>query len=315
MILIISEKFDIATENIISELSIRKANFKLICGEDFLENKFIFDINNEELFMNQHKLPTFNIALYRRWINANYKFSDNINENFYLRREFEELASNFIINLNVKKWINTPPFIRSYPTKALQLKIAKECNLKIPNTIITNNSFSTQKFLEEQKNNIISKNLSDVYTYIENEEIYGTYTTSVSEKDIKMQKEIFFPSLFQNNINKDIEIRIFYFMEKFYSYAIFSSNNSKTEIDYRLYDFNHPNRIMKYILPKNIKANIKRLMKKLNLDTGSIDLIKDLSGNYYFLEVNPQGQFGGMKEYGLDIEKNITEYLIQNDII
>ncbi|KGT08242.1 hypothetical protein NV63_17670 [Elizabethkingia anophelis] len=59
MILIISEKFDIATENIISELSIRKANFKLICGEDFLENKFIFDINNEELFMNQHKLPTF----------------------------------------------------------------------------------------------------------------------------------------------------------------------------------------------------------------------------------------------------------------
>ncbi len=56
-------------------------------------------------------------------------------------------------------------------------------------------------------------------------------------------------------------------------------------------------------------------MKKLNLDTGSIDLIKDLSGNYYFLEVNPQGQFGGMKEYGLDIEKNIAEYLIQNDII
>jgi len=33
-------------------------------------------------------------------------------------------------------------------------------------------------------------------------------------------------------------------------------------------------------------------MKALNLESGSIDLILDKSGNIYFLEINPVGQFG-----------------------
>jgi glutathione synthase/RimK-type ligase-like ATP-grasp enzyme len=32
-------------------------------------------------------------------------------------------------------------------------------------------------------------------------------------------------------------------------------------------------------------------MKELQLDTGSIDMIKCTDGKYYFLEVNPVGQY------------------------
>lgn len=69
---------------------------------------------------------------------------------------------------------------------------------------------------------------------------------------------------------------------------------------------------MKYELPDELKLKIDNFMKDLNLHTGSIDLIKT-KDSYVFLEVNPQGMFGGLENYGLNIEEDISDYLIKND--
>ncbi|KAF2516652.1 ATP-grasp domain-containing protein [Flavobacterium foetidum] len=75
--------------------------------------------------------------------------------------------------------------------------------------------------------------------------------------------------------------------------AIFSQSNPQTRLDFRAYDWDNPNRFIPYQLPEHIEAKIEMLMKNLNLNTGSIDLIKSsTNGDYYFLEVNPSGQFG-----------------------
>ncbi|AZA82972.1 hypothetical protein C1637_17475 [Chryseobacterium lactis] len=313
MILILSEKFDVPTKNVVSELKVQNADYQIICGADLLEKSFSIDIKKNLLYLNNKKIGNFNIVWYRRWLYSLFEFSNNAKEHEYLKREFGELSSNFMFNLSTKKWLNIPPFINPYPSKACQLKEARKCGLKIPNTMVTNNSSALKKFYLENKQNIISKNLSDPYFFKKNEEQYATYTTHVEKDDIESGKPLFFPSLFQNNIDKNIEIRAFYFLGQFYSYAIFSSNNVQTNIDYRIYDYNHPNRIMKYELPKHLKMKLTYLMEKLNLHTGSIDIIKNKNEDFYFLEVNPQGQFGGLKEYGLNIEKDIANYLIEND--
>lgn len=46
-----------------------------------------------------------------------------------------------------------------------------------------------------------------------------------------------------------------------------------------------------YILPRAIELKINRFMKKMNLDTGSIDMIVTPELEYVFLEVNPVGQY------------------------
>ena len=94
--------------------------------------------------------------------------------------------------------------------------------------------------------------------------------------------------------------------------AIFSSKNQKTKTDFRNYDLVNPNRYIPYVLPKNITQKLANLMNDLNLSTGSIDMIRDSSGRYIFLEVNPIGQFGMVsKPCNYNLEKLVAQVLIK----
>lgn len=312
MILILSEDFDKPTERVISKLKEKKANYFVIYGSDFINKKISINITDKIIKYEDKILKDIEITWFRRWINRKYEFSDNVNENNYLKEEFHEYSANFMNYLPTKKWLNTPPYIKTYPTKSLQLKTARDCGLYIPNTLVTNNKDSLKTFFKEKSGNIITKNLSNPFTFVKEGINYASYTTIVDKKDIDSQSLIFFPSIFQENIQKEIELRVFYFHRRFYTYAIFSSKNKQTSIDFRVYDHDKPNKIMKYELPTEIKDRLTNFMEKLDLHTGSIDLIKSGS-KYIFLEVNCQGMFGGMENYGLNIEEDIANYLIEKD--
>ena len=75
----------------------------------------------------------------------------------------------------------------------------------------------------------------------------------------------------------------------------------------------NPNRYEPYNLPKKVEIKLKVLMEQLGLNTGSIDMIKALDDNYYFLEVNPSGQFGmTAMPCNYPLYEKIAEYLIKN---
>lgn len=105
-----------------------------------------------------------------------------------------------------------------------------------------------------------------------------------------------------------------FFEKKFYSMVIFSQNNEKTKVDFRNYDREKPNKVGPYKLPKNIESKLIKLMETIGLNTGSIDLVKGLDGDYYFLEVNPSGQFG-MTSFpcNYNLHKKVANYLITNN--
>jgi glutathione synthase/RimK-type ligase-like ATP-grasp enzyme len=118
-------------------------------------------------------------------------------------------------------------------------------------------------------------------------------------------------SAFQEEIQKKYEIRVFYFFGKIYSMAIFSQNDSQTKTDFRIYNISKPNRNVPYSLPISVASKVKHLMKKLGLETGSIDLIKSINDEYIFLEVNPVGQFGMVsKPCNYNLEYIIAKKLI-----
>ena len=313
MILILTESFDQPTQTVKSFLDDRNADYKVIYGTDMLQKNFSISINENKIEFDNEVLENVNIVWYRRWLDSKYRFSNDSEENVYLKNEFDELSSNFMLSIPTKKWLNIPPYINQYPTKAKQLKRAKECGLTIPQTRILNNKATLQNFYKENGENIITKCLYNPYVYSKDNEIYLTYTSKVEDSDVDLQKNLFFPSLFQKNIIKNIELRIFYLMGEFYTYAIFSSQNQQTSVDFRIYDHNYPNRLMRYELPAEIKDKLKYFMQSFDLHTGSVDMIVDENGTFYFLEVNPQGQFGGMSDLGLHIEKDIANYLIKNN--
>src|SRR5690606_41647080 len=52
------------------------------------------------------------------------------------------------------------------------------------------------------------------------------------------------------------------------------------------------NRTVAFNLPSDIENKLTKLMNVLSLNFGSIDMIVSKNREYYFLEVNPVGQFG-----------------------
>ena len=136
-------------------------------------------------------------------------------------------------------------------------------------------------------------------------------TELLSKNRKKYIPDTFPPSFFQKCIEKEYEIRTFFIENDYYSMAIFSQNDEQTKIDFRNYNESKPNKFIPYILPEDIKSKLIELMKCINLNCGSIDLIVGKDGNYYFLEVNPVGQYDMVSvPCNYNLHKKIAEYLI-----
>lgn len=67
-------------------------------------------------------------------------------------------------------------------------------------------------------------------------------------------------------------------------------------------------------LPDDLTAKIYKLMEQKGINFGSLDFMKGVDGKYYFLEINPVGQFLGLSTLlNLELEKLIAEKLIEKD--
>jgi ATP-GRASP peptide maturase of grasp-with-spasm system len=219
--------------------------------------------------------------------------------------ETNAISSYLFYRLNNIKWLSQPS--DKLKNKLVQQLVAESLGLLTPQTSVLNNQNHIDLAFKEKST--ITKLIDCSFSFNKNNSIFQSYT-SVVEK-LYPQRDIF-PSLIQKEIKKQFEIRVFYIEEEIYSAAIFSQQNKQTSTDFRHYDYASPNRIIPYELPDGIRQKITALMKKLNMNTGSIDLIVDTKDDIYFLEVNPFGQFGNIsKECNYFLEKLVAENLMK----
>ncbi|MFT5823470.1 MAG: ATP-GRASP peptide maturase of grasp-with-spasm system [Crocinitomix sp.] len=224
---------------------------------------------------------------------TNYKFQSEVNITFensinsHLKFEEDTLRAYFWHFLEERS-LNKPS--DNELNKYIALETCKKFGILIPESIITSDKQRLLEFLNEYDEIITKNGTQGLSTGYKGNVFYGL-TTKVTKRDIDTMGETFFPSFFQQMIQKSFELRVFYIEGDFYASAIFSQSDEKTKIDFRNYNGKKPNRTPPYELPTELKKNLNSLMIELNLNCGSIDLLVDLSGNYYFLEVNPIGQF------------------------
>ena len=234
-------------------------------------------------------------------------FYSGLNLFEFMEREWEVLNQFFLQNLaNKKRSLSHPK--NTNINKLQQLLAAHKAGLKIPYTLVS----TKKEQLLKDHHTMITKALYDPTTFKIEDITYKTYTAKLPAPLKKSLDNTVFPSYIQEELDKAYELRVFYLAGKCYSLAIFSQSNKKTRVDFRAYDRQRPNRMVPYQLPGDIEEKINLLMNMLQLNTGSIDLVVTKNGAYYFLEVNPRGQFG-MISYPCNyrIEKEIARFLMQ----
>jgi len=197
--------------------------------------------------------------------------------------------------------------------KIFALDCAKKSGLKIPDTLITNSKEQLVNFFNKNTR-VISKPITNNIDFkIEKKVSFMNYTEEVTKEDLNNLNDFFYPTLFQEYIEKNYEIRVFVLKDKCYSMAIFSQLDEQTKMDFRIYNTKRPNRSVPFQLPKEIENKILNFMKEIRMNTGSIDLIMNENNEFIFLEINPVGQFGMVSvPCNYYIEKRIAEYLIKN---
>jgi len=249
---------------------------------------------------------------------GNIKIADLLNEslNKYYNIEWETATEYIYYLLRKSRSISINSWFDLKTNKLINLEVAKQIGLSVPETIVSNDIQHVIQFVKRNKT-VISKPLSINSGSFWHEKYFYKYSigtkliTLEDLNEVQKEKKSFQPTLFQEYIDKDFEIRSFYFNGQFYSMAIFSQNNPKTQIDFRNYDQSLPNRNVPFKLPVDIECKLGKLMTVLDYDSGSFDIIYN-KGEYVFLEVNTVGQLSWVsKNCNYQIEKIIANEIIR----
>ncbi|MEE6126281.1 ATP-grasp ribosomal peptide maturase [Chryseobacterium arthrosphaerae] len=221
--------------------------------------------------------------------------------------EYGNLRYNLITTLEDIPWIN--PYENEKKVdgnKMHQLKVAQKNNLTVPKTIYSNDDEKITAFFHQYcKGKAIAKLHGVTAKTMSGENMIST--TVIEEETLEHLSDIAYcPMIFQPYIDKEYELRIVYVDGEFFTGMINNSENADWRIAREGYFWSA------YELPDPVRKNLTSMMKEMGLYIGAIDMIKGKDGQYYFLEVNPQGEWGMLqKELGFPIAERIADNLIK----
>lgn len=308
MILISSIVNDLTTSDVIDWLSFHNNPFLRINKEQ----EYSINFSNNEPIINDNKtqakvkLSDFSSYWFRRG-----KLLKKIIEvdNIAQANHAEIVNQYFHYLLKGKNTIGE--FYTSEPNKLIVLEEAKKTGLNIPVSFVVEKKEDLISLLKGGIN-LITKTIAGSSMYQFRDGVGLIYTNPVNKELVDKAPDEFFPSLIQYEIQKKYELRVFFLEDKFWAMAIFSQKDDQTKGDYRRYNQEKGNRNVPFLLPDDIKEKMYKLMSKLGLNCGSIDLIVSTDNTYYFLEVNPIGQFGNVSHIcNFQLEKEVAQKLCE----
>ncbi|WMS89113.1 MvdC/MvdD family ATP grasp protein [Pleionea litopenaei] len=219
------------------------------------------------------------------------------------RRESIALAKSIwhFVNPNAF-WVNHFNTVSYSGLKPLQLKIAKQVGLKIPDTLISNQPEQIREFIKLHQGNLIYKPLNQL-GWTGEDRFYSVITSKISEEDLPSDEYLrLSPGIFQPYQEKAYELRVTFMGKMPIAAKLHSQDNASTVIDWRTCSYSKTEMtVSPYQLPDKIVEQCWKLMQQLGIVFGCFDFIVTPDREYIFLEVNPMGQFLWVEELNPDI--------------
>ena len=322
MVLLLSQEYELSTEDVIDWLHYFKQNFIRVNQEDVISllnismdknNKWVikFSKNSESIELKKVKSYWYRRGRFNIFPSSIKTDDNNFNNtlNNQIRSEIESLHD--FLHSTINHDLSIGSYLENNINKLSVLNAAQECGFQVPDTIIATTKKDALEFCRKHEGSIISKAISNGFNITLKGINFYTNTIPINQTKIKSFPLNYFPALFQERIAKKYELRIFYLEGRCYSSVIFSQNDPQTRVDFRNYNRKRPNRVCPYLLPKSVIKKIKTLMSKLEFKSGSLDVLISKKNEFIFLEVNPIGQFKQVSHpCNYNIEKIIALKLI-----
>jgi ribosomal protein S6-L-glutamate ligase RimK-like protein len=236
-------------------------------------------------------------------------------EQAFASRELVETLRSVWRLIPRSKWLNAPESLFLASNKVKQLTIAREIGFRIPETLVSSRPTDVLTFAKRHGNDVIAKAVKNGFL-ISRDTVSLIFTSMIESKDFDSiaNCDTVVPNIIQPRLEKDCDLRITVVGDSVYPAAIRSQRHSATSIDWRTWDTVSDVDLVQetYSLPNDVADMCRELNARLDLDFSCIDMVLTKEGAFYFLEVNPNGQWAWVEEMvGLPIRDAIIDHLVR----
>jgi len=185
-------------------------------------------------------------------------------------------------------WVSNPSCVKSADNKQLQLEVAVDLGMIIPQTLVTSSSEEVATF-RARLGRIVVKPVAKQVIRDEESKYHAIFTNRIlPETPVDFSLLSSSPAIFQQEIEREFDIRTVVVGEQVFSMSIKQVGEKAGDVDYR--DQRGKNlECARYDLPRDLQKKCVELVKHFNLKYSSMDFILGKDGIHYFLENNPNG--------------------------
>jgi len=307
MIVLLSNSDDPHTFAVSEALRFKEVDYLRLYVDKIAENRLTVNLSNQSTsatynIKNIDRLTILNRrALY--YLKRLCMYSES-NSMVYFGTEMPAVVFGILESVN-SVWINHPSKNTQASRKLVQLDFARQKKFPFPKTIVTNDPTELKVFSKDISH-FVFKTLATHQDY--DKKI--TYTSCVKVEEIKDKDLLVCPAMFQEKINKKLDIRVTVIGDKIFGAACMSKNN--VHIDWRYYYDDV--KWEAWTPSKKLITFVREMMKFFDLKFGAFDFVEDINGVIFFLELNPNGQWLWIQiDTGQDIASAIADQLICYD--
>jgi glutathione synthase/RimK-type ligase-like ATP-grasp enzyme len=203
-------------------------------------------------------------------------------------------------------WVNEPRADHVAHRKITQLRVAQEVGLRLPTTLITNDPDEARRFIDAHGyQQVIYKSFSAL-------EQAWRETRRIRAEELELIDSVrYAPVIFQEYVEAIYDVRITIVGDELFPAAIYSQQTGYPT-DFRM-EMDRAT-IEPCELPAEVADRLRRLMARLGLRYGAVDMRLRPDGAHVFLEVNPAGQWLFIEEVTRQpIAASLARLLVEHD--
>lgn len=236
---------------------------------------------------------------FRRPKPLNLEIGEDAGENHHINLEWAAALENFFSSVAKERWMNHPAKNVAASNKIHQLNQACRLGFQVPRFLLTNIPQEAKAFLLSAKSDCVIKPLASGYIERNNGSDSLIYTNKVAAKHhetLELVRKC--PVLLQYQVDKKCDVRITVVDHRITAVTLESTKNGIQELDIRRNNMEgvHYSIIE---LPTSVKTQVKNLLEYYNLRFAAIDMAIDHKGNWWFFEINPNGQWAWLDIVGV----------------
>ncbi|MDP2143362.1 MAG: hypothetical protein Q8J80_04450 [Gallionella sp.] len=311
-VLVVSTVADVATDDVVKRLLSRSIKHRRINTEDFpfkrgLSIPFGCGGIDQWLELDGEKLPQPAAIWYRRMRSP--PKPEGMQEGVYQFCMQESRAALLGgILTGTAQWMSHPASVWQSEFKPFQLAVAQSLGFRVPRTVITNSPQAIREAFTNFGAMVVKPTRTGHVVYDDKD--YAVFTSKLLAEHLEhLEGASLSPSIYQELIPKRFDIRATVVGERIFSAAIDSQSDPAACIDWR-HTENPKLPHYPVTLPPEIETQLLALMKRLGLNFGAIDLVQTPTGEYFFLEVNPNGQWLWIDDMlGMGISDEVANWL------